>query len=194
MDILNTTAAPFTTPVHGALNSQFLNSFVKAVCADLTRIVDSVNNNVLKPLSTLPEGFNPESSNLDGCNIYTDAGASESKDFGIFYLKDNSRPATIYETFLLILQILANIENGMREGVSVGSFIDKVTVGPGSPLIYSWPYTDAAFEPLLFEQSGDSVTKAQLDVNVNVTNKTLTINSASSKNIWGYIWHPVLTF
>jgi len=184
----NISTFPLNIPKRSPIDSDELNGFTSAVAEDIAQLQDVVNN-VVDFMSTLPSDVDPETDSLDGTTIAIDSAASTSKDGGIFYDSDNSKPLSIYQSMLLMMQILANMENGLREGVKVGSITSPIS----TPQTYSWPYTDCMFEPIFFTKSGSTVTKASdMTISVNSTNKTITITPVSS--IWGYLWHPVLTF
>jgi hypothetical protein len=150
---LNLSVFPLNVPENGALSSKDINVFSKSAANDIAAIASLLNNQISKTLSSLPEEFDPESDKLDGSSIYVDSAATVSKDYGIFYNQDvaEPRPRTIYETLLVFVQLLANIDNGLREGVKVGSFAAKQGIAAGQTLTLDWPYIDKMFKPLLFK-------------------------------------------
>lgn len=197
---LNISTFNLDVPKRGVINSDDLNSFFKAVATDLAAIQNFINNTLNPLLASLPDN----TSKLDGANIFVDQAAAGTKDYGVLFLTDpnnpsNNRPLTIYEAYLNMIQILANTENGMREGVTVGNFSQPQTLAIGASVSFTWPYTDKIFKNMLFVVSGATVSEAtssQLSISVNTSTNQITITNTSGASIsfWGYIWHPVLTF
>lgn len=195
--------SPSTMPIpiasRGPISSEELRSFISACSNDFNTIADFLNNYALKLAGALPNetGINALSAQkLDGANLYADASAAETKDRGLFWNTEQNRPMTIYETFILYIQLMANIQNGLREGVSIGSKAVPVEIGIGSPIEVEWPYLDGLFEVYLFSISGGVISKfTPTSVSVNDTTKVLSITyTGSTTQVYGYVWHPVFTF
>lgn len=180
---------------NGVISSSDLRSFVEGVSSDIAVLADTVN--------TIAQSFNtlrhPNISSLDGTNIVVDASASLTKDFSLLYSEFEGRALTVYEAFMFFMQILANTENGLREGISVGIYSYPATINAGESIAFDWPFADSIFEPFLFQVSGDVVSRIStltITVDTSVTPSQLLINNTTGDtvNIYGYIWHPVFTF
>ncbi len=181
---------------NGVISSSDLRAFTEGVSSDIAVLADTVN--------TIAQSFNtlrsPSESSLDGTNILVDSEASPTKDFSLLYSEFEGRALTIYEAFMFFMQILANTENGLREGVSIGTYIYPVTIEAGDTATFDWPFSDCMFETFLFQINNDVVSRIStgLDITVDasVTPSQLLINntSGSTVNIYGKVWHPVFTF
>lgn len=195
------TTFPLSIPLRGELKSDDLNAFSEAVTADMEALSTLLNNNVVNLLNTLPDS----TESLDGTNIYVDKNSTNIKDYGIFYHNDastpaNNRPKTLYEILLFFFQVVANVKNGMREGVKIASLGTPFAHANSATQSYDWPYTDAAFEPLLFTVSGTTVSPINLtdwsitvDTSASPNQLEITNNSGGSLDVFGYVWHPVLS-
>jgi len=157
---------PISVAKGASFKSEDINAFTKATAGDFATLSSLLNDNVFKILNTLPAFYDPENSHLDGKGFYVDSDSTIVKDNGLFYLNDtqnasNSRPLTVYETFILIMQILANIENAQREGVTVGSYANKVAVSSTSSLTYVW-HMQTEFISLIFLRFPEAILFRQL--------------------------------
>lgn len=196
MDNFNQTTFSFLTPFMGKIDSQQLNGYIESSVNDLQSI-SIILNQIVDLINTL----NNNPSVLDGTSILVDNEASEIKDNGVFYFEhptdsEQNRPATLYETLLLFLQLIANNTNGLREGVKVGAYSSKVAISNGAYVEYDWPYIDYMFEYKLYGEATDTVSKldsSDITVTVDISDKKIKITNVSggTLNIWGYLWHPV---
>jgi len=176
-----------------------VNSFFDGVRSSISTI--SNNHNELLSLvmngTTLPESGNA----LDGKVIYVDSEASASKDSGIFYYTPpsggTSRPLTIYETFLLILQLLGNINNAFSKITIIASKAQPQMLAPNGSATYA-AVGGVPFIPLLYYKSGNYIYNANNVLNINYDDTTkqiiITNNSSNTYNIFGYIIHLQLPF
>lgn len=193
LDSFNPAAYKPEIPFGGKIESGVLNAFFDLTTRDIAKIAEILNTSV-DVLKTLPVDFQPGVSNLDGTSLYVDSAAAEDKDFGLFYDSSNNRPYTVYEVLLFFMQILSNSRNAMKEGARIGSIGSKVAVGSGQSVVIPWPYADKMFEPFLFYMDGANV-RPYTECNVFVNGSNLTIqNTGGNVEIWGAVWHPVLTF
>jgi len=189
----------------GTLSSEKLNAFTEAIAVDMASLRDKLNNYILKTMNSLPSDFDPSTDTFDGHAIYLNSNAKDS-DNNVFWFEhptdsSQSRPLTIYEAMLLFLQVLANIENGMREGVKLGDVTNKLEFSGNETKQYPWLYADGLHKVFLFEESGNQIkpiSDADFNVYIDTTttdhNLTVVNNTISTKRIWGYVWHPVLSF
>ena len=197
---------PFNSPPpiskNSPINSDDLNSYFEGVSGDINKIASLINSSIVNMVNSMPPEYDPEINNFDGSNIYVNKDAKD-KDNNLFWYEDpsdpgKSRPITIYEAFLLLMQYIANQHNGMREGIAIGNIASKVEFAGQETKEYSWVYSDSMFEYKLYCEENNSISKLT-DLNIQVTvdtsgaSKKLKIKnlSSSTKNIWGYIWHPV---
>lgn len=114
--IINSEIFPLEISGTSPINAEELSSFTEAVANTVGVTVDALNEIVFPILKTLKNDFVPGTTVLDGTSIYADSQASATKDGGLLYYEDgqapqNSRPLTIHEAFVTIMQILANAES-----------------------------------------------------------------------------------
>lgn len=164
------------------ISSEVLNAFFSAITSDLSTLSGKFNKMV-----SIVSGVDSTDNTLDGKNILVDKDATESKDNGLLFFSDTSKPITIYEAFLLFIQILSNMENGLKEGVRVGSVGTPVDIS--TEPTFTWPYVDGMFEAFLFTNTNDGIARVSPDIIVK--NQILTISGTGTA--YGYIWHPILT-
>lgn len=182
---------------NGAISSEELNAFTQGIAKDIASLSSLFNDTLSKILDELPAEAIVDG--LDGKAIYVDSGSTDNTDNALFWHPTETRPLTVYESFLTIMQILANTENGLREGMKIGSISAPITITSTNSNEYDWPYFDGAFEFQFYIKSGDIITKIAddvLDVSVDYSTKKITIDnqSGSDKTFYGFIWHPVYTF
>lgn len=185
----------------GPISSDELRAFSEATVNDLASLSVLINSKIVQILKTLPETpkQNAIENGFDGKSIYVDNNAANDVDNGLFYHIDEQRPMSIYESMLLIVQILANIENGLREGVAIGSISDPIAIANTETVEYEWPYFDGAFEVKLFSDDGSGIiTDASnlLNISVDYINKKILLNNTSGDTVtvYGFLWHPVFSF
>ena len=187
-----------TIAKNSPISSEELNGFTQAAASDLQNLSLMINDIFIKLISSLPDypSINAIDNGIDGANVMVDNDATAVKDSGLFFNTAENRPFTIYEALLFLMQVMANTENGMREGLRVGSYSAPVTINNGAYVEYDWSYTDYQFKEILNNISGNTVSKANVSVTIsNLTNKIIITNSSGSAvNIFGYLWHPVLSF
>jgi len=194
---VQSTAVPLEVAENSNIISSEINESSLSIVNTLSSITEKLNT-IIGVIESLPEetGISAVTNALDGANIYTDSDATLLKDYGFLYNSDLDRPQTIYESFIFFAQILSNISNGLKEGVKIGSVSLPVEILTAATATYAWPYTDGLFEAMLFETSGGYINK--VDNNVKIDTSTgeiiITNGTGSTQNIFGYIWHPVLTF
>lgn len=196
---------PLQIAKRSELSSEELSAFFASANNDITSIGEILNNSIIPLATSLPD-FDPNIQPFDGKTFYVDSEAEENKDNGFFYNvhpsdSGQNRPTTVYETFLYLLQHIANIENGLREGVAIGTKGSPVTIDSGAQASYPWPYLDSAFDYLLYFENNEGyiekLTDNSLTVQVDTsTSPTLIITNDTDApiSLWGYIWHPVFTF
>lgn len=195
LPIITQSSFPLTIPSKGAISSDQLNVFSQTVVEDVTQLA-AVINAATAVLQTIDDS---EKSIIDGYTLPVDSASSATKDHGIFYDSTNNKPRSIYETFVLYAQILANLENGQKEGVVVGSTSVPIVLAASATVSYPWPYTDYAFIHALYKNTAGVVTKLEQDVitvSVTAATHTITITNISgiSATLWGYLWHPTFPF
>ena len=198
IDNVNISTFPIDIADRAPLSSESLRAFVDSVSDDLANLGNTVNEDILGILNTLPEtdGVDAKTSGLDGTALYVDSNGSSAKDYGLFYNAASGRPLSVYETFLFFIQIISNMDNGLKEGISVGSITAPVTIAKGGSVTFDWPYFDGTFDDKLFQKTNNTITKvSDLNVSVDYAAKKITIQSPTSDiTLWGYIWHPVYSF
>lgn len=183
------------------LSSADINTFATTVKADIDAIAAILNDSVKPIYDKLTQLAT--TAGLAGTSLPVDHAASVTKDSGLFWNIATSAPASIHDSFLTMMQILANVHNGMKEGVKVGDKVTPTTVAINSTLSYAWPYTDTLFWPMLFKVSGNYVNQlpvtaqgvtTSVNAYIDTTDKTLKIknNTGGEISIFGYIIHPVL--
>ena len=183
------------------LSSADINTFATTVKADIDAIATILNDSI-RPIYDKLTVLAP-TAGLAGTSLPVDPGASTTKDFGLFWNATTSLPASIYDSFLTMMQILANVHNGMKEGVKVGDSVTYTAIANNDTLSYAWPYTDTLFWPMLFKVNGSYVNQlpvtaqgasASVNAYIDTTSHTLKIknNTGGDISIFGYIIHPVL--
>jgi len=184
--------------VNAQLTSSFLNGVLSGHFNDIENIITAINDNLYKMTQSLVSSDFVGGKELDGTNIKVDASDSGSLYGGLFYNSDAGRAATISEVLLSLTEILAYIDNGLREGISIGTIDTKTAITGSSTLSNTWPYPDKMFSAKLFYLDGPDVKDAVLDgmvtIHVNGTNIIITNTTVSTINIWGKLWHPVFNF
>ena len=195
----NQSTFPLEQMNSGRINAEELKAFTTAVVNDLESLANILNTDISPILRSLPEtiDINPRIGNFDGTNIYLDTNATNEKDKGIFYDFINQRPMTIYEVFIFFLRIIADLNNGLKEGVTIGNIASPITISAGSTYSISWPYLDGLFDYQLQVLSNNMIYKAtNITVGIDTTTKEIKITNNNSANIsvFGVIWHPVYTF
>lgn len=189
----NPTTFPLDLVYASKISSEHLNAFFNSVATDLSSIKEILNDNMIPVVGSLSDDFVPGENKLDGKSIYLDSGASSETDSGLFYY--NSKPLTIYEAFIVFLQLLANTDNGLKEGVKVGSKSSLVSFASGVAIDYDWLYSDGLFMYKMFKinvAGGVEDISSSFTV-VNNNNKIL-ITSATNQFAFGFVWHPVFLF
>lgn len=181
------------------LSSDELKSFSEAAVNDLNSLSILLNDYIVKIFKTLPDttGQNALTNGFDGKAFYVDGTSTNDIDNGLFYHQDEARPLSVYESLLMVIQIIANIENGLREGVRVGSVSAPIQLTDGSFVEYEWPYFDGAFQASLFSISAGVITQnTALTITVDYNQKKiiLTNNSGITQEVYGFLWHPVFSF
>lgn len=182
---------------NGVISSEDLNAFTQGIAKDMASISSLFNDTLAEMLDALPN--EAITNGLDGAAIYVDKDSTAVKDNALFWHPTETRPLTVYESFLVFIQILANTENGLREGLKIGTISAPITITSTNSNEYDWPYFDGAFEFQFYIKTGDDITKMAddvLDVSVNYATKKITIDNQSGgdKTFYGFIWHPVYTF
>ena len=183
---------------NGPISSDELRSFTEAAVLDINALSTLINDTMLPIFRSIPmgDGIDPIQNGLDGKSIFVDGQASTIKDNGLFFNINENRPLLVYEIMMLFVKLIANIHNGLKEGLSIGSITAPVEILNSEFVDYTWQYFDAAFDSYLFSISTNTVTKIDPLISVNYLNKTIRItnNTGSTINIFGYIWHPVFSF
>lgn len=182
---------------NGVISSEDLNAFTQGIAKDMASISSLFNDTLAEMLDALPN--EAITNGLDGAAIYVDKDSTAVKDNALFWHPTETRPLTVYESFLVFIQILANTENGLREGLKIGTISAPITITSTNSNEYDWPYFDGAFEFQFYIKTGDVITKMAddiLDVSVDYATKKITIDNQSGgdKTFYGFIWHPVYTF
>lgn len=182
---------------NGVISSEDLNAFTQGIAKDMASISSLFNDTLAEMLDALPS--EAITNGLDGAAIYVDKDSTAIKDNALFWHPTETRPLTVYESFLVFIQILANTENGLREGLKIGTISAPITITSTNSNEYDWPYFDGAFEYQFYIKTGDVITKMAdgvLDISVDYATKKITLDnqSGSDKTFYGFIWHPVYTF
>lgn len=187
---------PITVPERAPLSSKDMQAFVNGVTSDMSEIQTILNDKLIKLVESLPleTGIDAISNGLDGSNMYVNNNATVGLYGGVFY--NTTRPATIQETLLTYARIIANIDNGLKEGVKIGSSAEPITLSSNATHIIEWPYVDKTFETMLYKNTSGTITKINLLVELIVSTSELKItnNSGASVSFWGHAWHPVFLF
>jgi hypothetical protein len=195
----NQSTFPLEQMNSGRINAEELKAFTTAVVNDLEALAAILNNDISPILRTLPEAtdVNPRVGNFDGTNIYLDSNASKDKDKGVFFDTISQRPMTIYEVLIFFLRIIADLNNGLKEGVTIGNIASPIVINAGSTYSVSWPYLDGLFDYQLQVLNNNMIYKAaNITVGIDTVTKEIKITNNNNTNIsiFGVIWHPVYTF
>lgn len=197
---------PANLTVGGKVDFEELKAFTEAASIDFVALSNILNTQVLNIIGSLPyypgENINAAEFGLDGKNLFVDTGSTSAKDYGLLWNESSARPKTVYETVLFLMQILANVENGLKETVSIGSITSPIEISgviSENTIEYDWPYNDGMYEYLLYKY--DSITGkiskiepgSNISVEVDYSTKKVIITNDSgiTVSIYGYIWHPV---
>ena len=171
------------------LTANALNSRFSTIYNDIKTLVANWNNFIYPIEQSLKDG-NLQNNNFDGTNILVDKNATSSDNGGLLYDPDADKPATIKDAILTIMQTLAFVDNGMKEGIK----IDNITLAAsGTYSINNIIFSDNIYVPYVFNSNDGS----PADVSYTCINGEITITNNDTVNpitIYGYIWHPVFTF
>jgi hypothetical protein len=184
----------------GPISSDELRSFSEATVNDLASLSSLLNDKVLKILATLPETTEQNAllNGMDAKALYVNNSSTINTDNGLFFNVSQNRPMSVYESLLLMIQIIANTENGLREGVAVGTITSPIPILNGGSVEFEWPYFDGIFEAKLYAITGSTITSVNnaLTIEVNYSNKKIYLinNSGFTVSVYGFLWHPVFSF
>jgi len=190
----------FNKLANGApLYSDYFNGIFSANYNDIKNITEVINAELYKISNDLKTDW--VDANFDGANIFMDKTASLGDYGGLFY-SEGVGPATISEVVLSLIEVLAYIDNGLREGTAIGSSpSDTVTILDTENETYTWGYSDKMFDAKLFYVEGgttvkDAVVEGKVTVDIGTTSSVIKVTNISggSIDIWGNIWHPVFNF
>jgi len=173
-----TTASTNVEFINGKpIDANELNNKINTIVSDIASLSNSLNS----VITTV--------NNTSGDTIPSVEQASIDS-FGGVFKNDLGNVMSIKETLMLFLQVVANTDNGLKEGVKVEETITAKTI--------KWPYTDNVFEPILLKKDGTTVTKAILGTDytasLNTASKEITLTPLSGANIFGHIWHSTFSF
>lgn len=194
----STEFVPFSNIEH--LTSELFNQRFAAISTDITNIISAINNILINLQEDLP--YNDLTTHpFDGTNIYVDSQANENQYGGLLYDSIEGKPATIKDVMLSTLKILSYIDNGLKEGSSIGSYNAPENIAASGTYSVPWIYTDGIFKSSLMVKNADGTTQEIKDFDVTVSYSpsnneiVITNNDANNAiNVFGYIWHPLFTF
>lgn len=189
---------PFSEIEH--LTSELFNQRFAAISTDIENIINKINDVLVNLQEDLPQSdltLYP----FDGTNIYVDSNANETQYGGLLYDSEEGKPATIKDVLLSTLKILSYIDNGLKEGVSIGDYNSPQNIAASGTYSVPWIYTDGVFKSSLMVKNSDGTTQEIKDFDVTIsyspTNNEIVITNNDATNaidIFGYIWHPLFTF
>lgn len=114
----------------GGFSSTNFNAMVEELAVDLANVATRWNTEAYPVLNSLPRGESddrwlgasgvpdPVTDGLHGDSMFADNDATSATDDGLFWNTDNSRPATIRETFLTVDNRLDSLQATLEQQIA----------------------------------------------------------------------------
>jgi len=197
MELSNIVSAsiPLDIPYGSPISSKDLNAFSETVSADMNNIVKLVNVLVRLINGLKIDGFD---ANALDYNLLPKMSSEHIKLFTSTSpsspIKDLFGDITLFEALGVVLQILANIDNGLKHGIKKTNESFTANV----PKTYTWNFKKDAFVYRAFKQDTDG---SYIDVTnlftVKIDSSSTSVIVTSSETIAEinfFIWQPNFMF